>query len=117
MAPFNYLYCHQAATLLRTFTVGDEMVAAAALLFTRCADLDDNITALSEALSSDTSTDSLHYALGWWVGGEGLRGGAIRGLGRAGGSGARAWEWVLEWLLLGGAPGDRQRCRGMAYLG
>ncbi|KAG2440423.1 hypothetical protein HYH02_010310 [Chlamydomonas schloesseri] len=66
MAPFNYLYCHQAATLLRTFTIGDEMVLAAALLFSRCADLEDSITALSTALKADTSQDSLHEALGWY---------------------------------------------------
>ncbi|KAG2497889.1 hypothetical protein HYH03_004155 [Edaphochlamys debaryana] len=66
MAPFNYLYCHQAATLLKAFTIGDEMVLAAALLFTRAADLDDNITAISEALQADTSQNSLHDVLGWY---------------------------------------------------
>lgn len=91
MAPFNYLYCHQAATLLRTFTVGDEMVMAAALLFTRCADLDHSITALSEALSNDASTDGLHHALGWWVGwGTGWCGGW-----EVGGRGCGGWEGAL----------------------
>ncbi len=67
MAPFNYVLSNQAATLLRTFSIGDEMVLAAALLFTRCADLDENVTALTEALGAEASAFSLQRALGWWV--------------------------------------------------
>lgn len=57
----------QAAALLRAFSIGDEMVLAAALLFSRCIDLDDNIMALTEVLA-DSSQDKLHNTLGWWVG-------------------------------------------------
>ncbi|GLI68625.1 hypothetical protein VaNZ11_013103, partial [Volvox africanus] len=66
MAPFNYVLCHQAATLLRSFSLGEEMVLAAALLFSRCADLDENVTELTEALGDRYMQDALQQKLGWY---------------------------------------------------
>jgi len=40
----------QIATILSCFSMGDELVRAAALLFTRAADLEENIDALTGAM-------------------------------------------------------------------
>ncbi|EFJ39459.1 hypothetical protein VOLCADRAFT_108627 [Volvox carteri f. nagariensis] len=66
MAPFNYVLCSQAAALLRSFSIGDELVLAAALLFTRCADLDENVTELMKGLGDAHSQDALQHTLGWY---------------------------------------------------
>ncbi|KAF5838018.1 hypothetical protein DUNSADRAFT_3505 [Dunaliella salina] len=65
IAPFTYLYCHQIASILRCFSMGDEVVRAAALLFTRAADLEENLDALTSALQ-DYDVLSLQQMLGWF---------------------------------------------------
>mmetsp|Transcript_24719 Transcript_24719/g.67372 ORF Transcript_24719/g.67372 Transcript_24719/m.67372 type:complete len:971 (-) Transcript_24719:3284-6196(-) len=65
IAPFTYLYCHQIASILQCFSMGDEAVRAAALLFTRAADLEENLDALTSALQ-DYDVLSLQQMLGWF---------------------------------------------------
>lgn len=40
----------QVATILKCFSMGDELVRAAALLFTRAADLEENIDSLTDVM-------------------------------------------------------------------
>lgn len=56
--------CMQAATLLRHFTTGAEMVLAAAILFCRATDLDDNLRALTAPLN-ERDQALLQQTLGW----------------------------------------------------
>lgn len=52
----------QVATILRCFSTGDELVRAAALLFTRAADLEENIGALTSAMQ--VRMGESHFAFG-----------------------------------------------------
>ncbi|KAG1666022.1 hypothetical protein FOA52_010932 [Chlamydomonas sp. UWO 241] len=66
MAPFTYLNCHQVATLLACFApMSNELVEAAATLFTRASDLEDNLDQLTFAMQ-ERDMRSLHDKLGWY---------------------------------------------------
>eukprot|EP00983_Pelagomonas_calceolata_P058074 1145349-Pelagomonas_calceolata.AAC.3 len=47
----------QIASILQCFSMGDEAVRAAALLFTRAADLEENLDALTSALQFKTNSN------------------------------------------------------------
>ncbi|GAX76994.1 hypothetical protein CEUSTIGMA_g4441.t1 [Chlamydomonas eustigma] len=65
MAPFNFLYCHQIAIALSTFTpLADELVQAASILFTRAADLEDNMDLIMKAME-ERDMVTLQGVLGW----------------------------------------------------
>eukprot|EP00798_Chlamydomonas_sp_ICE-L_P022708 gene22707-29864_t len=66
MAPFNYFYCHQIAQLLGTFSMGDECVNAAAMLFTRAADLEENMDLLFGAIKRRDMFE-LQTTLRWFL--------------------------------------------------
>ncbi|KAL6748153.1 hypothetical protein V8C86DRAFT_2885468 [Haematococcus lacustris] len=66
MAPFHYFYCHQVAQVLHCFSMGSELVRCAALLFTRCADLEEGMDTLTAAMQ-ERDVHALHQELGRYI--------------------------------------------------